>query len=152
MKMNRKFIGIEQMDYINTISVPRLKKVIEGEQGGISKEVGWKGGGSFVYTELMEKNTGFLKSIMSAKSMTELQEIFNRMLETADFEFQVDLEEVRDTIWRLTIEDQKRTLVKIIDKNQLYYNYSEVDDVNVRDLISDNDYAFNKSFYAGRGE
>ena len=35
MKMNRRFIGIEQMDYINTVSVPRLQKVIEGEQGGI---------------------------------------------------------------------------------------------------------------------
>lgn len=39
MKMNRRFIGIEQMDYINTVSVPRLQKVIEGEQGGISKDV-----------------------------------------------------------------------------------------------------------------
>src|SRR5699024_7845407 len=38
-KMNRRYIGIEQMDYINTVSVPRLQKVIEGEQGGISKDV-----------------------------------------------------------------------------------------------------------------
>lgn len=152
MKMNRKFIGIEQMDYINTVSIPRLQKVIEGEQGGISKDINWQGGGSFVYAELMEKNTGFLKSVLSANSMTELQEIFNRMLETADFEFQVDLDEVRDTIWRLSIEDQKRTLVKIIDKNQLYYNYSEIDDVSVRELISDTDYSFNQSFYAERGE
>lgn len=53
-KMNRRYIGIEQMDYIETISVERLKKVIEGEQGGISKTVGWNGGGSFVYAELHE--------------------------------------------------------------------------------------------------
>ena len=152
MKMNRKFIGIEQMDYINTISIPRLQKVIESEQGGISKEVNWKGGGSFVYAELMEKNSGFLKSIISASSMTELQEIFSLMLETADFEFQVDLNEGRNTIWQLPVEDQKRILIKIIDKNQLYYNYSEIEDANVRDLISDTDYAFNKSFYAERGE
>ena len=37
--------------------------------------------------------------------------------------------------------------MKVIDKNQLYYNYSEIDDANVRDLVSDNDYAFNQSFY-----
>ena len=49
------------MDYINTVSVPRLQKVIEGEQGGISKDVNWQGGSSFVYAELMEKNTGFIK-------------------------------------------------------------------------------------------
>lgn len=37
MKMGRRFIGIEQMDYIETISVPRLQKVIEGEQGGYQR-------------------------------------------------------------------------------------------------------------------
>lgn len=51
-KMNRRYIGIEQMDYIETIAVERMKKVIGGEQGGISKSVNWKGGGSFVYAEL----------------------------------------------------------------------------------------------------
>lgn len=44
------------MDYINTVSVPRLEKVIEGEQGGISKSVNWQGGGSFVYCELLDDN------------------------------------------------------------------------------------------------
>ncbi|WP_334686956.1 hypothetical protein [Mycoplasmopsis felis] len=42
--MNRRYIGIEQMDYINDITVERLKKVIDGEQGGISKSVNWNGG------------------------------------------------------------------------------------------------------------
>lgn len=51
-KMGRQYIGIEQMDYIEDIAVERLKKVIEGEQGGISKAVEWKGGGEFVYMEL----------------------------------------------------------------------------------------------------
>ncbi len=41
LKMHRQFIGVEQLDYINTISVPRLQKVISGEQGGISKDVNW---------------------------------------------------------------------------------------------------------------
>ncbi len=153
MKMNRRFIGIEQMDYINTVSVPRLQKVIEGEQGGISKEVNWQGGGSFVYAELMEKNTGFIKEIINAQNMIELQVIFKRMMETADFDFRVNLTEIqKDDLWQQSLDDQKRILIKVIDKNQLYYNYSEIDDENVRDLISDNDYAFNKSFYADRGE
>lgn len=51
-KMGRRYIGIEQMDYIETITVERMKKVIDGEQGGISKTVSWQGGGSFVYAEL----------------------------------------------------------------------------------------------------
>ena len=146
-KMNRRYIGIEQMDYINTVSVPRLQKVIEGEQGGISKDVDWQGGGSFVYVELMEKNRGFLKSIQNAETQTELYDVYQFMLEEAEIDFRVDLEAVKNTLNELSFSDQKKTLIKIIDKNQLYYNYSEIDDENVRDLISDNDYAFNKNFY-----
>jgi adenine-specific DNA-methyltransferase len=52
-KTNRQYIGIEQMDYIETVAVERLKKVIGGEQG-ISKSVNWQGG-SFIYQE--PKNT-----------------------------------------------------------------------------------------------
>src|SRR5699024_5664641 len=151
-KMNRRYIGIEQMDYINTVSVPRFQKVIEGEQGGISKDVEWQGGGSFVYVELMEKNRGFLNSIRNAKTQTDVQDVFEFMLEEAEIDFRVDLEKVKDTLHELSLEDQKKTLIKVIDKNQLYYNYSEIDDENVRDLISDNDYNFNKNFYDEGGE
>ena len=147
-KMNRRYIGIEQMDYINTVSVPRLQKVIEGEQGGISKDVEWQGGGSFVYVELMEKNRGFLTSVQNAKTTTELHDVFTFMLEEAEIDFRVDLEAVKDTLSELSFNDQKKTLIKIIDKNQLYFNYSEIDDENVRYFIEDNDYSFNKSFYS----
>ena len=58
-KMNRQYIGIEQMDYIETVAVERLKKVIDGEQGGISKSVNWQGGGSFVYFELKKIQPNF---------------------------------------------------------------------------------------------
>lgn len=58
--MNRQYICIEQMDYIETVSVERLKKVIDVEQGGISENVEWKGGGSFVYCELKNDAQDFL--------------------------------------------------------------------------------------------
>ncbi|MEG9487489.1 site-specific DNA-methyltransferase [Mannheimia indoligenes] len=54
-KMNRRYIGIEIGEHAKTHVVPRLKKVIEGEQGGISKAVGWQGGGSFRFCELGEE-------------------------------------------------------------------------------------------------
>ncbi|WP_201261523.1 site-specific DNA-methyltransferase [Metalysinibacillus jejuensis] len=147
-KMNRRYIGVEQMDYINKTTVPRIQKVIKGEQNGISKDVDWQGGGSFVYVELMEKNRGFLTSIQNAETTTELQDVFTFMLEEAEIDFRVDLEKVKETLFEKSLSEQKKTLIKIIDKNQLYYNYSEIDDQNVRDLISDNDYSFNKSFYS----
>jgi len=56
-KMGRRYIGIEQMDYIENLAVARLINVIGSEQSGISKIVGWKGGGSFVYAELKTIDT-----------------------------------------------------------------------------------------------
>lgn len=53
-KMNRRYIGIEIGEHAKTHVVPRLKKVIEGEQGGISKTVNWQGGGAFRFCELGE--------------------------------------------------------------------------------------------------
>ena len=51
-KMNRRWIGIELEKTCYTHCIPRLQKVIDGEQGGISKNVGWKGGGGFKFYEL----------------------------------------------------------------------------------------------------
>lgn len=54
MKMGRKCIGIEMGDHAKTHCAVRLKKVVEGEQGGISKAVNWQGGSGFKYMELGE--------------------------------------------------------------------------------------------------
>ena len=51
-KMNRRWIGVELGNHAYTVCFPRLKKVIEGEQGGISKSVNWQGGGGFKFYEL----------------------------------------------------------------------------------------------------
>ena len=52
-KMGRRWIAIEQMDYVETITRVRLEKVLAGEQGGVSKNHNWKGGGGFKYIELI---------------------------------------------------------------------------------------------------
>jgi adenine-specific DNA-methyltransferase len=51
-KMNRRYIGIELGDHAQTHCAVRLKKVIDGEQGGISEAVNWKGGGGFRFYKL----------------------------------------------------------------------------------------------------
>lgn len=53
-KMGRRFIGIEMGNHARTHCLPRLQKVIEGEQGGISKSVEWQGGGGFRFCTLSE--------------------------------------------------------------------------------------------------
>jgi adenine-specific DNA-methyltransferase len=153
MKMNRRFIGIEQMDYIKTVSVERLKKVIAGEQGGISKDVNWQGGGSFVYAELMEKNQGYLKDVQHAETTKQLEDVVHRMIEGgADFDFRVDVEKaMQDPEYQaMSLADKKQLMVKVIDKNQLYYAYSDMEDRDVQELMSESDIAFNKSFYGER--
>ena len=151
MKMNRRFIGIEQMDYINSISIERLKKVMEGEQGGVSKTFEWQGGGSFIYAELMEKNRGYIDSVLGAQDMTELRSVYARMSDEengADLDFRLDLQRFVDSdFWLKPISKQKQSLIKIIDKNQLYFNFSEIDDSNVSCLLTDAEISFNKSFY-----
>ena len=51
-KMGRRWIGVELGEHAKTHCYPRLQKVIDGEQGGISKAVNWKGGGGFKFYTL----------------------------------------------------------------------------------------------------
>lgn len=51
-KMGRRYIGIEMGDHAKTHCAPRLQRVIEGEQGGISESVNWQGGGGFTFCTL----------------------------------------------------------------------------------------------------
>ena len=51
-KMGRRYIGIEMGDHAVTHCAPRLQKVIDGEQGGISKASEWQGGGGFRFYRL----------------------------------------------------------------------------------------------------
>jgi adenine-specific DNA-methyltransferase len=53
-KMGRRWIGVEMGEHAFTHCLPRLTKVIEGEQGGISEAIGWKGGGGFRFVQLGE--------------------------------------------------------------------------------------------------
>ncbi|GAA7007048.1 hypothetical protein AOH414_07960 [Helicobacter pylori] len=128
-KMKRRYIGIEQMDYIETITKERLKKVIEGEQGGISKKCDFKGGGSFVYAELKEVNLEAKKQILNAKSMGECLKIFDdlneRFLKRADCKIDgIHSEEFQN----LDLNEQKRICCTLLDSNEDYLNLGDMDE------------------------
>lgn len=148
-KMKRKYIGIDQMDYIETAACQRLKKVILGEQGGISKIVDWLGGGSFVYCELAKANQNFADEIEKSKTTEELIEIWKRMQETGFLSWKVDpkiINENAKDFSELSLEDAKRFLIECLDKNLLYVPYSEID--NSEFGVSEDDKVLNKKFYA----
>ncbi|BAP30664.1 truncated type III restriction-modification system [Chryseobacterium sp. StRB126] len=132
-KMNRQYIGIEQMDYIETVAVERLKKVIDGEQGGISKSVNWQGGGSFIYLELKKYNQTFIEKIEEAKDEKTLLQIWEEMKEKSFLNYNVDLqkqEQYIEDFKTLSLQEQKQHLCELLDKNQLYVNLSSLNDGN----------------------
>ncbi|EGR3140619.1 site-specific DNA-methyltransferase [Vibrio parahaemolyticus] len=148
-KLNRRYIGVEQMDYINEISVPRLQNVISGDdQQGISKDVNWQGGGSFVYCELADLASKFSDLIEQAQTTEQLIDVWNDLKNSANLSYKVDpalFDENREAFNALEISEQKNLLIEFIDKNQLYVNYSEIDDKT--NEISENDKKLNKQFY-----
>ncbi|HAO06612.1 MAG TPA: restriction endonuclease subunit M [Chryseobacterium sp.] len=134
-KMNRQYIGIEQMDYIETVAKERLKKVIEGEQGGISKSVNWQGGGSFIYLELKKYNQIFIEKIEAAEDTAELLQIWEEMKSRSFLNYNVDLkkqEQHLDDFKALSLKEQKQHLCELLDKNQLYVNLSSLNDENFK--------------------
>ncbi|ENV33582.1 site-specific DNA-methyltransferase [Acinetobacter gerneri] len=71
-KMGRRYIGIEMGEHANTHVIPRLEKVIEGEQGGISSTVNWQGGGGFSFYTLggsVFDDNGFLNADVKFKDL-----------------------------------------------------------------------------------
>ena len=65
-KMNRQYIGIEQLEEGIVCTVKRLKDVISGDKYGISESVNWEGGGDFISCELKSNNETILDRIQSA--------------------------------------------------------------------------------------
>ncbi len=152
-KMGRQYIGVEQMDYIESIPVERLKKVIASEQGGISKAVNWQGGGDFIYLELMKYNEAFLEHIQAAEGSQELLKIWQDMAEGSFLNWYVNPampeEAVNDFIALGRegggLEKQRHLLAELLDKNQLYVNLTEIDDAQFK--VSEEDKRLNKAFY-----
>lgn len=152
-KMGRQYIGIEQMDYIETVSVPRLRKVIEGEQGGISKDVNWEGGGRFVYAELYSLNEKYVSKIQVCKNEDQLNDVLKEMKENAYLNFKVDFERLTpedEGYQSLTLKQKKDVLIEALDMNQLYLSYSEIKDTQYD--IPEDVKKFNHSFYNKDGD
>ena len=147
-KMKRQYIGIEQMDYIETVAVERLKKVINGEQGGISKSVNWQGGGSFVYLELKKYNQTFIEQIEVAKDTETLLQIWEQMKAKSFLNYNVDIkkqDEHLEEFKALSLAEQKQHLCEILDKNQLYVNLSSLNDADF--ACTEEEKRLNRDFY-----
>jgi adenine-specific DNA-methyltransferase len=147
-KMQRQYIGIEQMGYIEDVAVERLKKVIDGEQGGLSKQVNWKGGGSFVYLQLKKYNQIFIEQIEDAKDTKALLKVWEQMKDKSFLNYNIDIQkqdEHLEEFKTFTLAEQKQHLCELLDKNQLYVNLSSLNDKDF--ACTDEEMKVTKDFY-----
>lgn len=146
-KLKRRWVGVEQMDYIETHAKKRLIDVINGDQSGISDSAGWTGGGSFVYCELKKYNQDFIDRIMEAITIPELEEIYEDMQKNAFLKFFFDKNEFeKDENFRSkSLDERKELLVGILDENQFYLNLSEMNDTKYK--VADAERVLTEKFY-----
>jgi len=135
---NRKFVLVEQMGFVESVTVPRVEKVIKKEYNG-----------DFIYCELMQYNQVYVDKIQAAQSAEELILLWQDIAENSFLNWYVNAELPEEAVNDFkAIDDlvaQKRLLVELLDKNQLYVNLSEIEDVDF--AVSEEDKALNKKFY-----
>ena len=150
-KLKRKYILCEQMDSQIDIALGRLNAVVtNNDKGTLALSLNWQGGGSFVYCELAKLNQKYVDRIEASTESTELLNIWNEMKENAFISYKVDPQNIDAAVAdfeALSLDEQKHLLMELLDKNQLYVNYCDMDDETF--AIADEDKAFTKSFYEG---
>ncbi len=149
MKMKRQFITIEQMDYISSITLTRMKNVVKGEQGGISKDLNWDGGGSFNYMELLPAKNTFISEVEKAKKTDDLLQIWDNIKKSHLLSYTVVPSQLEDNLYgfkQLSVVDQKRILLETLDMNLIYVPASDIDDED--NAISEQDKKLTKKFYS----
>lgn len=134
---DRKFILCEQMDYVDSVTVPRVNKVIEDIHGG-----------NFIYCELMKWNDTYMQNILNAKTQNDLLEAWALIKQKADLSYRINKMSLNQTdkfFADLSFSDQQQFLIDILDKNEMYVNLSEIDDSSYH--ISEKDKLLNHQFY-----
>lgn len=141
---NRNFILVEQLDYVEDITVARVIKVIKKHS---------KKDSDFIYFELMKYNQAYIDKIQSAKTTKELIELWKDVAESSFLNWYVNPELPEEAVNDFIeigkgengLEKQKKLLAELLNKNQLYVNLSEIDDEDFK--VSDEDKKLNRSFY-----
>ena len=160
-KLNRQWITIEQIDHVTDIGLKRMQRVVGETQtskngtkefsfdkGGVSQDVGWKGGGDFIYLELAKWNQVWIDKIEVAASSEELIHIWEEMNEKAFLSYKVDPKSINENAGDfkdLSIENQRKFLIECLDKNHLYINYSEIEDKDYG--LTEEEIRLNREFY-----
>ena len=129
------------MHYVENVTRERIKAVIEQNNRD-----------NFIYCELMPYNQAFIDKILSAQSIDELVDIWRDMSRESFLNWYVKPDRPEEAEAQFiainNVDKQKKTLMDLLDKNQLYVHLSEIEDelFNVSEL----DKALNRDFLRGR--
>lgn len=138
---NRQYILVEQMDYVESVIVERMKNIINDEEFN-DKHL------SFVYAELLEQNQQYIKAIDEVSTDVQLEVVINLIKEKAFLNFKIDIERLTmmdQGFNALSLEEKKQILKDTLDQNQYYVSYSEIEDDTYG--ISKEYKALNHSFF-----
>jgi adenine-specific DNA-methyltransferase len=137
----RKFILCEQMDYAETMTTQRIQKVLEEYD---SDE-------HFIVANLAKDNARFIQQIEEADNTQTLKAIWQTMQKEGFLSYRLDETRVFDeadeeSLATLSLDEQKQILIRTLDFNHLYINYSEIEDERYN--ISKEEKALNRQFYS----
>ncbi|MGI6560712.1 MAG: DNA methyltransferase [Saccharofermentanales bacterium] len=148
-KLGRKYISIEQMDKQMDVQMLRLRGVLEGlDKGALAKELDWTGGGSFVYCELAERSETLMDQLRLAKDSKSILAVLDEATEKGLLRPSVlpdDLKKTREDFLEFSLDEQRRLVMELLDKNKLYVNLCDMEDENMG--LSESSKAFTRSFY-----
>lgn len=134
---HRQFIIIEQMDYVDKSTKRVLKTILKN------------GKDNFILCELMKFNKEAIEKIGEAKDTATLLKLWRKMCEKYFLNYNIEIKKFNDNIEefkKLQIGDQKKILVEMLNKNQLYVNLSDIEDAQFN--VSKGDKELNKKFYS----
>ena len=144
-KLQRQYIGLEQLESQVEDIKKRLLSVIAGEQSGISRLVSWNGGGAFIYCELKNDAQDFKDRIIEA-NQEEVLNLFDEARNSSFLSYRVKPEiSHKNEFKALSLAEKKQILSEIVDNNNLYVNYSDIEDETYN--ISAEEKILNKEFY-----
>jgi adenine-specific DNA-methyltransferase len=138
---NRKFILIEQMNYIEDVGKPRIKKVLE--ELNVDD--------NFIYFELAEYNEEAKNKIDACKSYKELKKLFTELTDYYFLNYNVSVKQFNDQLLddedfqELPLEEQKILFKALLDNNQLYIPHKEQEDGKYN--LSKEDQELTNEFY-----
>lgn len=132
---NRQFILVEQMDYIESVTLQKNVTVQENYNNG-----------KLIYCEITNDAQNFINKIDEAKSRTEIVELFEMIKNSSFISYRINPKKLKsDEFIKLPFDEQKLLLREIIDNNNLYVNYADIEDYNYN--FSEKEKELNYQFY-----